>query len=89
MRPSREALRNGHPVGEAAREAGFNEVDQLGMVNVAVQLENLQRHPLMGPAVASGRVHLAGVFYDLSTARVIWITAEGLDHLDRLYAPTP
>ena len=89
VRPSLTAWRNGHPVGEAAREAGFGEVDQLGMVNVAVQLENLQRHPLVGPAVASGRVHLAGVFYDLSTARVIWITAEGIDHLDRSHALTP
>jgi MFS superfamily sulfate permease-like transporter len=50
---ARDALRNGHPVGEAARNAGFNEVDQLDMVNVAVQLQNLQRHPMVGPAVAT------------------------------------
>jgi len=82
VRPSHRALRDGHPVGEAARLAGFGEVDQLGMVNVAIQLENLERHPRVGPAVADGSIHLAGVFYDLATARVIRITPDGIDHLD-------
>jgi len=83
VRPSRQALRNGHPVGQAARQAGFSEIDQLGMVNVAIQLQNLEKHPSIGPAVAAGRVHLAGMFYDLATARVIWITADGIDHMQR------
>jgi len=87
VRPSRQALHDGHPVGEAARQAGFSEVDQLGMVNVAIQLQNLERHPRVGPAVAAGKVHLAGVFYDLATARVIRITAEGIDHMVRVEAP--
>ncbi|MDJ0114553.1 carbonic anhydrase, partial [Rhodococcus erythropolis] len=36
---SLQAYTSGHPVARAAAEAGFSEVDQLGMVNVAVQLQ--------------------------------------------------
>jgi hypothetical protein len=34
-------------------------------------------------------VYVTGIFYDRSTARVIWITTEGIDHLDRSHASTP
>ncbi len=80
VRPSLAALQDSHPVGRAARAAGFGEVDQLGMVNVALQLQNLENHPLVGQAIADGRMTIAGVFYDLSTARVIRITPDGISH---------
>ena len=81
-RPSLAAFRDGHPVQAAAAEAGFGPVDQLAMVNVAVQLDRLQRHPGLQEALRSGRVHVAGLFYDISTARVLQVTPDGISHLD-------
>ena len=47
-RPALEAFDDGnHPVARAAAEAGFGAVDQLSMVNVALQVETLTRHPLV------------------------------------------
>ena len=81
-RPSLSAFHEGHPVQAAAADAGYGEVDQLAMVNVAVQLDRLERHPGLQEALASGRVHVVGLFYDISTARVLQITPEGISHLD-------
>ncbi|MBF6256747.1 bifunctional SulP family inorganic anion transporter/carbonic anhydrase [Nocardia farcinica] len=81
-RPSLERFRAGHPVAEAARAAGFGEVDQLSMVNVAVQLETLQRHPAVRRAVAERGVTVAGLFFDIASARVVEITADGIVHID-------
>lgn len=81
-RPSLAAFREGHRVQAAAADAGFGAVDQLAMVNVAVQLDRLQRHPGLQEALQSGRVHVVGLFYDISTARVLRITPEGISHLD-------
>jgi carbonic anhydrase len=52
------------------------------MVNVAVQLDRLQRHPGLQEPLGSGRVHVAGLFYDISTARVLQVTPDGISHLD-------
>jgi carbonic anhydrase len=57
-------------------------VDQLAMVNVAVQLAKLQNHPVAGPPLAAGKVQATGLFYDISTARVLQITTTGIDNLD-------
>ena len=54
-RPSLAAFRAGHPVQAEPANAGYGEVDQLAMVNVAVQLERLQRHPSLQQALRSGR----------------------------------
>ena len=81
-RPSLTAFRDGHPVQAAAAEAGYSAVDQLAMVNVAVQLDRLQGHPGLQEPLVSGRVHVAGLFYDISTARVLQITPDGIGHLD-------
>ncbi|SLJ80955.1 carbonic anhydrase [Mycobacteroides abscessus subsp. abscessus] len=69
-------------MAEAARAAGFGEVDQLSMVNVAVQLETLQRHPAVRRAVAERGVTVAGLFFDIASARVVEITADGIVHID-------
>jgi carbonic anhydrase len=69
--PSLHALRQGHPVGIAAAEAGRNGVDQLSMVNVARQVEVLGTHPAVRDAVAAGRVQVVGLFLDISTARLL------------------
>ncbi|MFC9551654.1 SulP family inorganic anion transporter [Rhodococcus sp. NPDC056960] len=84
--PSRNAFDSGHPVARAAAELGFDEVDQLGMVNVAVQVQTLQRHPLVGAAAAEGRIRVAGMFFDIPSARVLEITSTGVSYLDHVPA---
>lgn len=83
-RPSLESFHAGHPVQVAAEQAGYGAVDQLAMVNVAVQLERLQRHASLQDAVRSGDVHVTGLFYDIATAKVLQITPTGISHLDPL-----
>ncbi|MBY8859469.1 bifunctional SulP family inorganic anion transporter/carbonic anhydrase [Nocardia sp. CA2R105] len=73
-----EQFRLGHPVAAAAAAAGFGEVDRLGMVNVAVQLETLARHERIARAVAERGLVLSGLFFDIRTARVLEITADGI-----------
>ena len=88
-RASLAAFRDGHPVQGAAAAAGFGAVDQLAMVNVAVQLERLQGHPSVAGALQAGTVQLTGLFYDIPTARVLQVTADGIGHLHPLPAARP
>ncbi|WP_327145504.1 SulP family inorganic anion transporter [Nocardia sp. NBC_01327] len=76
-RPSLDLYRLGHPVALAAAAAGFGPVDQLGMVNVAVQLETLYAHPVVRRGVVERGVVLSGLFFDIATARVIEVTVDG------------
>ena len=62
--------RAGHPVAAPAAARGASDVDQLAMVNVAVQLDRLARHPAVARALAEGRVRLVGLFFDIATARM-------------------
>ncbi|MFI9409251.1 SulP family inorganic anion transporter [Nocardia gamkensis] len=77
-RPSLERYRLGHPVAAAAAVAGFGEVDQLGMVNVAVQLETLHAHPVVRRGIEERGVAVSGLFFDLATARVIEVMVDGI-----------
>jgi carbonic anhydrase len=81
-RPSYRTLLDGHPVALAAEAEGYSRLDQLSMVNVAVQLQKLQEHPVTGPALVSGQVQATGLFYDICTARVVLVTPEGIEQLD-------
>ncbi|MEJ2890788.1 bifunctional SulP family inorganic anion transporter/carbonic anhydrase [Actinomycetospora aeridis] len=65
-----ERWRAGHAVATEAAARGASDVDQLAMVNVAVQLERLARHPAVARAVAEGRVRLVGLYFDIATARM-------------------
>lgn len=58
-RPSLDRFRLGHPV--AAAFAGFGEVDQLGMVNVALQLERLYAHPVVRYGIEDRGARCRGV----------------------------
>ncbi|MFX0580760.1 solute carrier family 23 protein [Nocardia nepalensis] len=80
--PSLERFRLGHPVARAAAAAGFGEVDQLSMVNVAVQLETLHLHPAVRAAIAERGVTVSGLFFDIASARVVEVTVDGLAHID-------
>jgi carbonic anhydrase len=71
-------------VQAAAASAGYGAVDQLAMVNVAVQLERLQRHAGLKEALKADQVHVTGLFYDIATARVLQISPSGISHLDPL-----
>ncbi|MBH0774999.1 solute carrier family 23 protein [Nocardia bovistercoris] len=80
--PSLEQFRVGHPVAVAAEAAGFGAVDQLSMVNVAVQLQTLHRHPAVRAAVAERGVTVSGLFFDIASARVIEVTVDGIAAID-------
>ncbi|MFD6221841.1 SulP family inorganic anion transporter [Nocardia asteroides] len=85
--PSLDRFRAEHPVAAAARAAGFDEIDQLSMVNVAVQVETLQRHPAVRAAVAERGVVVSGLFFDIAGARVIEVTADSVRTLDDRIEP--
>ncbi|MFI6866536.1 SulP family inorganic anion transporter [Nocardia sp. NPDC050406] len=80
--PSLDRFRLGHPVARAAAEAGFDETDQLSMVNVAVQVETLLTHPVVRQAVLDRGVKVSGLFFDIATARVLEVTADGIAEID-------
>ncbi|MGV9638636.1 SulP family inorganic anion transporter [Nocardia rhamnosiphila] len=77
-RPSLESYRAGHVVGRAAEAAGFGPVEQLSMVNIAVQLENLRRHPSVRRAADERGVTVSGLFFDIASARVIEVRPDGI-----------
>jgi carbonic anhydrase len=72
--------RDGHParVSATSNGYGFSEVDQLAIVNVAVQVERLARHPILAAAVASGSLHVVGMFFDFATVHVHEVNQHGL-----------
>ncbi|MBT0566008.1 bifunctional SulP family inorganic anion transporter/carbonic anhydrase [Williamsia sp. CHRR-6] len=72
--PSLAAFRSGHPAGRSAAEAGYGPADQLAIVNVAIQVQTLQRHPLVGRAIADGMVRVVGLFFDIASAKVIEVS---------------
>lgn len=80
--PSRTAYENGHPVGRHAEELGFAPVDQLSMVNVAMQVQTLIRHRVVGAAVAEGKVRVIGLFFDIPSARVLQVDSQSVSELD-------
>ncbi|MFF1385612.1 SulP family inorganic anion transporter [Arthrobacter sp. NPDC058288] len=86
-RPSYGELLDGHPVALAAAAAGYNHLDQLGMVNVAVQLDKLRQHPTVGSALSAGRVQATGLFFDIATARAIRVTTNGIETLGGVPRP--
>lgn len=67
-----------HPARASAESNGFAEVDQLGIVNVAIQVARLTRHHILAPAVDSGALQVVGMFFDISTAHVYEVDQNGL-----------
>ena len=79
-RPAIDAFDGGrHPVARSAAAKGFEPVDQLGMVNVAVQVQTLANHPLVSALHQAGRLKVTGLFYDISTARVLHVRPAAVD----------
>ena len=77
-RDSLVAYRDRHPARASARAGGFSEVDQLSVVNVAVQVERLAHHPILAPAMASGALQVIGMFFDMSTSHVYEVNQHGI-----------
>ncbi|MGW5050034.1 SulP family inorganic anion transporter [Actinokineospora sp. NPDC004072] len=78
--PSLAAWRDGHPLGLHAAAEGWSEVDQLAMVNVAVQLDALRRLPV----VERGGVRLVGLFFDIPSGTLLM-----LDETAQRFEPLP
>lgn len=62
-----------HPIAISAAEQGFNTVDQLSMVSVAVQVDTLVRHPLIRDLHDQGQLKVVGLFYDIASAEVLHV----------------
>ena len=72
------AYRDHRPARASAKSNGFSEVDQLSVVNVAMQVERLARHPILAPAIASGALDVEGMFFDISTSHVYEVNRHGI-----------
>src|SRR5262249_38929987 len=72
------AYQDHHPARRSAESNGFKDVDQLGIVNVAVQLARLTHHPILATAVASAELQVVGTFFDIATARVYEVDRRGI-----------
>jgi carbonic anhydrase len=70
-----------HPVAVAAAEEGFGVVDQLSMVNVALQAQTLAAHPLVRARHRAGDLEVIGLFYDIGTAAALRVTPVSVDRL--------
>jgi carbonic anhydrase len=70
-----------HPIAREAAGAGFGAVDQLGMVNVATQVEALTRHPLVAGRHRRGEIEVIGVFYDIASAIPLRIEPESINDM--------
>ena len=72
---ARAAFRGGrHPLAQSAAESGYDTVDQLAIVNVAVQTEILAQHPLIRERHQRGDLDVIGLFYDAPRGRVLHVT---------------
>lgn len=85
---SRDAFHTGHPIARQAAHDGFAAVDQLGMVNVAEQIDRLHAHPTVARAVTEGRLSVVGFFFDVGTARVLHVTKSSVSELATSSTPS-
>jgi carbonic anhydrase len=72
------AFRDHHPARAAAESQGLGEADQLSVVNVAVQMDRLQRHPVLAAARTAGTLRIVGMFFDVTTAHVVEVNENGI-----------
>jgi carbonic anhydrase len=78
------AYQENHPARASAETRGFGEADQLGVVNVAVQIERLRHHPILAAAVASGQIRVVGTFFNIDSAHLYEVDQNGI--IDRKLA---
>lgn len=75
---SLDAYRKHHPARVSAAANGYSEIDQLSIVNIAIQLERLIHHPILATAVSSGDIQVVGMFFNIATTRVYEVTQRGI-----------
>ncbi|WP_067885679.1 hypothetical protein [Nocardia vaccinii] len=63
--------------------AGYGELAQLSMVNVAVSLETLLAYLMVSRAAAGRGITVSGLYFESSTARVIEVTMDGIADIPR------
>lgn len=85
---SLETFRSHHPLVAEAKAAGYTEADQLGMVNVAVQLERLRQHPSIAAGLEAGTLSVAGLFFDVGASKVLEVTKDALVEVGHERVPT-
>ncbi len=67
-----------HPVARSAADAGFGDVDQLSMVNIATQVDILAAHPLVR---RRERLEVVGLFYDIASASVLRVLPDAVESM--------
>ena len=69
------AFHNGrHPVARSGAQAGCSTIDQLSIINVAVQADTLAAHPVVALAREQRQLEVIGLFYDIYNAEVLLVT---------------
>lgn len=79
---SLDAYRNHHTARVSSTSNGFrfSDVDQLAIVNIAMQVDRLSRNPILVPALESGAIQVVGIFFDFATVHVHVIDRDGIVH---------
>lgn len=67
-----------HVARVSAAANGLDDIDQLAVVNIAIQVERLVRHPILVAAAVSGRLRVTGAFFSDTDARRYHVSANGL-----------
>ncbi|MGL6234355.1 MAG: SulP family inorganic anion transporter [Segniliparus sp.] len=79
---SRQTYEQGHPVAADAAVQGYGPKDQLSMVNVLMQVQSLQQHPVVAKAVAERGLSVTGLFFDISTGNVLHVAEDNVTIVD-------
>lgn len=74
---TRARWQDGDPIARRAAEDGYGEVDQLAMINVDEGLRTLRTVDLVADAVATGRLHLVGLFFDIGSGELLLLDEQG------------
>ena len=72
------AYQEHHPARASAQTHGFGDIDQLAVVNVAIQIGRLIQHPMLAGAVTAGRIRVICIFFHIATAHVYMVDHNGI-----------
>lgn len=72
------AYHDHHVARVSAAANGLDKTDQLTVVNVAIQVERLARHPILVAATVSGRLHVSGIFFSDVNSRRYDVSSNGI-----------
>ncbi|MGH3953889.1 MAG: carbonic anhydrase [Mycobacterium sp.] len=71
------AYRDYHVARVSAAASGLENADQLAVVNVAIQVDRLVRHPILVAATISGRLRVTGTFFSDTDTRLYEVSTNG------------